>query len=211
MFTGLIEETGKIKKILRNGDSIRFSVSARKILDGISPGDSININGVCQTVVNFDKNSFEVDTVEETLKKTTLGRVRLNEKVNLESSLTLEKKLGGHFVLGHTDTTGKILNIKKLISSYVLSINYPEKFSIYIVNVGAIAVDGISLTIASYDDKKFDVSIIPHTWQNTNLREKKTGSEVNLEFDILGKYAAKILGKDNHADSGSNWLKEIGY
>jgi riboflavin synthase len=211
MFTGLIEETGKIKLLKPFGDGIKISISAKVVLKDMQIGDSININGVCLTAVGSGKDLFEVEAVEETLKKTNLGRLKINDKVNLERSLTLNKKLGGHFVLGHVDATGKITGIKKLASSYIVTISYPKEFSNYIINVGSIAVDGISLTIAGFDENQFSVSIIPYTWQSTNLSLRKTGDDVNLEFDVLGKYVARLLGKDKHEKITEEWLRDLGY
>ncbi|RJP65095.1 MAG: riboflavin synthase [Ignavibacteriales bacterium] len=210
MFTGLIEEVGSVKSVNTFGGGIKLTIEAKNILNDIKTGDSININGACQTVVSFDEKSFTVETVEETLKKTNLGFLISGSKVNLESSLTLNKKLGGHFVLGHVDSTGKITSVEKLSSSILVSISYPVKFSNYIINVGAITVNGVSLTIARFNKNAFTVSIIPHTWQETNLQFLKVGDEVNLEFDILGKYVAKILGKEESGIT-DDWLKNLGY
>lgn len=210
MFTGLIEEVGRVKSINTFGGGIRLTIEAKVILADLKLGDSININGACQTVVSFNEKSFTVEAVEETLRKTNLGLLKTDNKVNLESSLTLNKKLGGHFVLGHVDTTGKITAIERLSSSMLMSISYPAKFSNYIINVGAITVNGISLTIARFSKTTFTVSVIPHTWQETNLQYSKIGDEVNIEFDVLGKYVAKILGKDE-SDITDDWLKKLGY
>ncbi len=210
MFTGLIEEVGSVKSVNTFGGGIKLTIEAKNILNDIKTGDSININGTCQTVVSFDEKSFTVEAVEETLKKTNLGFLKSGSKVNLESSLTLNKKLGGHFVLGHVDSTGKISSVEKLSSSILLSISYPVKFSNYVINVGAITVNGVSLTIARFNKNAFTVSVIPHTWQETNLQFLKVGDEVNLEFDILGKYVAKILGKEESGIT-DDWLKNLGY
>lgn len=211
MFTGLIEEIGIINNLTPLGSALKISVSCSKTINGIQTGDSININGACQTVESYDKDSFQVTAVEETIKKTTLGYLKRGNKVNLESSLTLNKKLGGHFVLGHVDSTGKITNISKQTASYLVSISYPEEFSRYIIHVGAIAVDGISLTIADYNEHNFTISVIPHTWQETTFKDRKAGDLVNLEFDVLGKYVSKIIGKEGKSKITENWLKELGF
>jgi riboflavin synthase len=210
MFTGLIEEMGSVKSINAFGGGVRLTIEAKSILNDIRMGDSININGACQTVVSFDDKGFTVEAVEETLKKTNLGLLKTGNKVNLESSLTLNKKLGGHFVLGHVDSTGKITSIEKLSSSILVSISYPAKFSNYVINVGSITVNGISLTIARFNNNTLTVSVIPHTWQETNLQFLKVGDQVNLEFDVLGKYVAKILGKEESGIT-DDWLKDLGY
>ncbi len=210
MFTGLVEEVGIVKVVNRTGGGIRLSVGAKVVLNNMNIGDSININGTCQTVVSFDEKTFTVEAVEETLKKTNLGLLKTGDEVNLESSLTLNKKLGGHFVLGHVDTTGKIISIEKLSAAILATVSYPEKFSNFIINVGAITVEGVSLTVAKFDNTSLTVSIIPHTWKETNLQYKKVSDEVNLEFDVLGKYVAKILGKDK-SNITDEWLKQLGY
>ncbi|GAB6282757.1 MAG: riboflavin synthase [Ignavibacterium sp.] len=195
MFTGLIEEIGIIKNKISLGGGIKLIINASKVLDNLNIGDSINISGACQTVVEKNKNSFSVEAVEETLKKTNFAKLRIGDKVNLEKSMKAENMFGGHFVLGHTDTVGKIREIKKLTTSSLINIQFPKEFSKYLINVGSIAVEGISLTIAEIKNDSFTVSIIPHTLKETNLSFKKIGDEVNLEFDVLGKYVEKILSQ----------------
>ncbi len=211
MFTGLVEEIGTVKNVKPLGGGLKITIAAQKVIEDFQIGDSINVNGTCQTVVKFTKDQFEVEAVEETLKKTNLGKLKLNEKVNLERSLTLNKRLGGHFVTGHVDTTGKILNIKELSTSYLVDISYPKEFNKYLINVGAIAIDGISLTVANFDEEKFTVSIIPHTWKVTNLADRTIGSEINLEFDVLGKYVARLLNKEKQSNITEEWLKQNGF
>lgn len=210
MFTGIIEEIGVVKNKLSLGGGFRFTFSAAKILEDVKTGDSINVNGVCQTVVSFDNNTFSVDTVEETLKKTTMQKFNYGQKVNLERSMHANGRFGGHFVLGHVDVTGKITEIKNLPSSHLLKISYPQKFSQYLIPVGSICIDGISLTLAEVQDSNFTVSVIPLTWQGTNLSAKRIGDEVNLEFDVIGKYVAKSLGKDSSKIT-EQWLRDSGF
>lgn len=195
MFTGLIEEIGIIKNKISLGGGIKFIINASKVLVNLNIGDSINISGACQTVVEKNINSFSVEAVEETLKKTNFSKLRIGDRVNLERSMKAENMFGGHFVLGHIDTVGKIREIKKLTTSYLINIQFPKEFNKYLINVGSIAVEGISLTIAEIKNDSFTVSIIPHTWRETNLSFKKNGDEVNLEFDVLGKYVEKILSQ----------------
>ncbi len=211
MFTGLIEEKGIVKQISPSGKGLTITIQAEKIFDDLKVGDSVNINGACQTVVNINKLNFTVDTIEETIKKTNLGTLRINENVNLERSIRADSRLGGHFVLGHIDTTGIITGIQKLTNSHSVKISFPEEFGKYLVRVGSVAIDGISLTAADVEKSSFTVAIIPHTWQETNLNIKKTGDTVNLEFDILGKYIAKFLGLDKDSKLSEEWLKELGY
>jgi len=211
MFTGLVEEVGVVKSVLPKGRGAKISVSAGKMLDSVVIGDSININGACQTVVDLDNGVFLVDTVEETIKKTTLGSLKPGNHVNLELALKANSRLGGHFVLGHIDTTGEVIEIKKLTSSHFLKIKYPVEYAHYLIPVGSIAIDGISLTLAEVDKYSFSVAVIPHMWEMTNLKLRKIGDKVNLEFDVLGKYVAKMLGKDKGPAITEEWLKQAGF
>lgn len=157
--------------------------------------ESIAINGVCLTVVSFDDKAFHVQAVNETLKKTNLGTLKEGDPVNLERSLTLNKAVEGHIVQGHVDTTGTIAKIKKQGADLLITVQFPEEFTDYIVGRGSIAIDGISLTIARENQNKCTVAIIPYTWDYTNLHSKKEGDPVNLEFDVFGKYIVKYLRK----------------
>lgn len=192
MFTGLIEEIGEIRNIVPIGGGYKISVEANFIFDDLKIDDSVSINGACQTVVNKKNNVFEVEAVEETLRKTTLGNFRPGKKVNLERALTLNKRLGGHIVLGHIDGTGTILSIQPETTGIIIKVKYPPEFSNYVINAGSICVDGVSLTTARTSNDWFFVSIIPHTWKKTTLSLLRTGDKVNLEFDVIGKYIEKI-------------------
>ncbi|CUU05762.1 riboflavin synthase alpha chain [Candidatus Kryptobacter tengchongensis] len=193
MFTGIIEEVGKVKSVVQKGKARVFAISSEKLLNDIKIGDSVAVNGVCLTVFEKLNEYFKVEAVEETIKKTNLGNLKTGDRVNLELSLKLGDRLGGHIVLGHVDTTGVIENILKLKNSWIFDIKFPSEFRKYIIPKGSIAVDGISLTIAEVDDSKFKVSIIPFTWENTNLKFKRSGDRVNLEFDFFGKYIESFL------------------
>lgn len=193
MFTGIIEEVGKVKSVVQKGKARVFAISSEKLLNDIKIGDSVAVNGVCLTVFEKLNEYFKVEAVEETIKKTNLGNLKTGDRVNLELSLKLGDRLGGHIVLGHVDTTGVIENILKLKNSWIFEIKFPNEFRKYIIPKGSIAVDGISLTIAEVDDNKFKVSIIPFTWENTNLKFKRSGDRVNLEFDFFGKYIESFL------------------
>ncbi len=188
MFTGIIEEVGKVKSIVQKGKARIFVISLRKSLDKINISDSVSVNGVCLTVFEKTKDSFKVEAVEETIKKTNLGELKIGDPVNFELALKLGERLGGHIVQGHVDTTGVIKSIKKLENSWIFEIKFPAEFRKYLIPMGAIAVDGISLTVAGLDKDKFKVSIIPYTFDNTNLKFRKVGDKVNLEFDLFGKY-----------------------
>ena len=193
MFTGLIEEKGKLINKIKTGDGLRLVLTAQKVFDDLNIGSSISVNGVCLTVVELNKNSFAVDTIEETLKKTNLGRLNINDFVNLERPLKADARLGGHFVLGHVDTTGKVESVKELSNSHFMTISFPKNFQQYLIYVGSVAIDGVSMTVAEVTDNTFSVGIIPHTWIETVFSSKKPGDSVNLEFDVLGKYVEKIM------------------
>jgi len=217
MFTGIIQSTGKLKK-----EKNFLIIETLDQPFEMQIGDSIAVNGICLTVKEFSKNQFKVDVSEETLKKTTLGEISsLNQIVNLEPALRLSDRLGGHIVSGHIDGLGKVENIEKLEKSWLLSIKWQNKiFSKYIVDKGSICVNGISLTIAKSDNQGeiFTIAIIPHTWDNTNLKNLSIGDSVNLEGDALIKYVEKLLrfNSDKKSENfseeiSSNWLKENGW
>ena len=217
MFTGIIQSIGKLKK------EKNFLII--EILDqpfDMQIGDSIAVDGICLTVKDISNNQFKVDVSEETLKKTTLGeKSSINQIVNLEPALRISDRLGGHIVSGHIDGLGKVENIEKLEKSWLLSIKWQnKKFSKYIVDKGSICVNGISLTIAKAENEGeiFTIAIIPHTWDNTNLKNLEIGDSVNLEGDALIKYVEKLLKFNINIDSknfsqeiSSNWLKENGW
>lgn len=193
MFTGLIEEIGTIKAIIRNKGSINISVQADKVFDDLKIDDSIAINGVCQTVVGIKDKTFTVTAVEETLKKTGLGNLKAGGRVNLERALRLCDRLGGHLVQGHVDCTGKVSKIQKLQTAVMMTIAFDAKYNKYNIKSGSVCIDGTSLTIAEIAYSTLTVSIIPHSWDNTMLSEYTVGREVNLEFDMIAKYLEKLI------------------
>lgn len=197
MFTGLVEETGKVKSITSIGGGKRISVSADLVMSDLKIDDSIALNGTCQTVVSISGKSFDVEAVEETLKKTTLGMFKTGQTINLERALSVSSRLGGHIVQGHVDTTGKISKIQDLSSSKLIWIKYPGQFAKYVIKHGSICVDGISLTVADIKESEFMLSIIPHTQNNTIINKYNTGDTVNLEFDIIGKYIENLMNHKN--------------
>ncbi|MCW8811266.1 MAG: riboflavin synthase [Ignavibacteriaceae bacterium] len=214
MFTGIIEEIAKIEKTKPIAGGLSIKIGANKILEDISVNDSICIDGVCLTVTNFDNSGFWVDAVGATLEKSTFASVKPSSYVNLERSVRLNDRLGGHLVQGHVNGIGTISEIKKLGENYLLQITVPENLERYLIKEGSIAVSGISLTISDLDKNLISISVIPHTWQNTNLRHKKVNDKVNIEIDVLAKYVEKLLTKDNSGSEKNiteNWLKEIGY
>lgn len=201
MFTGLVEEKGKLKEKIPTGDGFQFVIEAKIVMKDLQIGSSIAVNGCCLTVVRIDGNTFAVDTIEETLNKTNLGVLKQGMNVNLERPLAADARLGGHFVLGHIDTTGKVEDVKELSNSHWLTISFPEKFKQYLIYVGSVAIDGVSMTVAELKDKSFSVGIIPHTWKETIFADKKVGDTVNLEFDVLGKYVERIMESKNQDES----------
>ncbi|MFL2880507.1 MAG: riboflavin synthase [Prochlorococcus marinus subsp. pastoris] len=217
MFTGIVQAIGKLKK----GNPLLIIEILDQPFD-MQIGDSIAVDGICLTVKEISNNQFKVDVSEETLKKTTLGeKSNINQIVNLEPALRISDRLGGHIVSGHIDGLGKVENIEKLEKSWLLSIKWQNKnFSKYIVDKGSICVNGISLTIAKSQNEGeiFTIAIIPHTWENTNLKNLAIGDSVNLEGDALIKYVEKLLKFNKNIDSenfpqeiSSNWLKENGW
>jgi len=193
MFTGLIEEIGEIKSIEKGVKSARITIKATKIIEGTKIGDSINTNGVCLTVTEFNKNSFSVDVMAETIRSSNLGKLKPGSTVNLERALRLSDRLGGHIVSGHIDGTGTVVEFYKEDNATWVSIETTVDILKYIVHKGSITIDGISLTVAYVDAQKFKVSIIPHTKGETTLLDKNIGDEVNLECDMLAKYVEKLL------------------
>jgi len=216
MFTGIIQSIGKLKK-----ESNFLSIEIQDQPFDMGIGDSIAVDGICLTVKEISNNQFKVDVSEETLKKTTLGnKSGTNRIVNLEPALRISDRLGGHIVSGHIDGLGKVENIEKLEKSWLLSIKWQKKsFAKYIVDKGSICVNGISLTVAKSENQGeiFTIAIIPHTWDNTNLKYLSIGDSVNLEGDALIKYVEKLLfnkNKDSEnlsEEISSNWLKENGW
>ncbi len=199
MFTGLVEEIGKIKAISNLGGGKKISVSTKKIIEELKIDDSVSINGACQTVIKVGINEFDVIAVEETLRKTTLGKLKTGDEVNLERALRLSDRLGGHIVQGHVDTTGKVQSIEKENTGILYWFSFPAEFGKYLVNTGSICINGVSLTTSRVERARFCVAVIPHTVSVTTFKNLSNGSEVNLEFDILGKYIEKMLTVNHSA------------
>ncbi len=196
MFTGIVEEMGRTRYIKGGAKKKRFEIEGKKVLKDLEAKDSVSINGACLTVVELKRKTFVVEAVEETLKKTNLGELKVGELVNLERGLKLSDRLGGHIVLGHIDCLGRIKSLRRKDYFWDLEITIPKEFSPYIVEKGSVAVEGVSLTVVFVSSNYFTVSVIPFTYQNTTFSKKKVGGKVNVEFDIIGKYVEKILKKD---------------
>jgi riboflavin synthase len=193
MFTGLVEETGIVKSIKLIGGSVVFTIRGKKTVKTLRNDHSIAVEGVCLTVIKRSEKTFDVQAVEETLKKTTLGKLRVGNLVNLERPLLPTDRLGGHFVLGHVDGLGKVTGMEFRESSWIFWIQVPKKFAQHLVPVSSIAVNGVSLTMADVKSNSFAVSIIPHTMEATTFKLLQPGAAVNLEFDILGKYVERLF------------------
>jgi len=193
MFTGLVEEVGKVVELKRFSSSGRLKVGCYRILDDVKEGDSVAVNGVCLTVVEIGVNYLVFDVSAETLRRTTVGTLKPKEAVNLERALKLSDRLGGHILQGHVDTTTKVMGIKREGNGFIFTFRLPPQFSHLVVEKGSIGIDGISLTVANLFADSFTVAVIPHTYENTNLKYRKPGELVNVEFDIIGKYVDRIL------------------
>ncbi len=197
MFTGITQELAVVRRMGKSGDNYRLDIRSNGIYKDVKIGDSVAVNGVCLTVTSKEKNVLSFDVMAQTVRSTTLAGLKDKDKVNLEGSLKAGGTLDGHFVLGHVDCVGMIRDIKKSSGEFMMHIDFPGEFDRLIVDKGSVAVDGVSLTIGRAGRSTFDIYLIPHTLRSTTLNTKRPGDAVNLEFDILGKYAAK------HQDAGS--------
>ena len=193
MFTGIIEEIGKVDAVRRGAHSSQITLRASEVIKDIRLGDSICTNGVCLTVVAFDTHSFTVDVMPETMSKTNLGDLRQGSQVNLERALRLSDRLGGHLVSGHIDGTGRIALRRKDENAEWFRISAGKELLRYIVGKGSVAVDGISLTVVEANEDSFTVSLIPHTQAVTTLYGKKAGDTGNIECDMIAKYLEKLM------------------
>ena len=214
MFTGLIEEIGTVKEISKKGDNLRLVIGANKIMDDISMGSSIAIDGTCLSVVKYTSNTFEVDISEETVKKTTIGGFKPGRKVNIERAMKIGDRLGGHFVTGHIDGIGEIVKFDRTVDGAYLGIKASEDTIRYMIYKGSVAIDGISLTVANVDSNSIAIALIPHTIEMTNLKEKSIGEKVNIECDIIGKYIERFVNlttDTKHSTLNIDFLKSHGY
>jgi riboflavin synthase len=193
MFTGIVEETGQVLAFAQRAEAWELAVTARAALVDLAPGDSIAVNGCCLTATRSDATTLRFDVLEETRRLTNFSELQPGALVNLERSLRFGGKVGGHFVTGHIDALGKVEVFEARGKDHYLRIGVPQALTRYIVHKGSIAIDGISLTIAEVTEASFAVWLIPHTLAVTNLREKRVGDAVNLEFDLLGKHVEKLL------------------
>lgn len=194
MFTGIVEEVGKMKSLAIAGTSGKIAIRAKKVLEGTKIGDSIAVNGICLTVVSLQPDGFTADIMAETVRRSSLGKSRAGDQVNLERAMAADGRFGGHIVSGHIDGTGTIRSLKREENAVWVAVETTQKILELIVEKGSICIDGISLTVAKVEKNEFQVSVIPHTGEETTLLGKNPGDLVNLETDIVGKYVQKLLG-----------------
>ena len=213
MFTGIIEELGTVQSLTPRATGQRLTIACREVLEDATIGCSIAINGVCLTAAELHPGAFSADVAPETLRRSNLGALLPSSPVNLERSLSPQGRLGGHFVQGHVDSTGVIESLEQLGGGdWRLTVRVPAELDPFLVEKGSIAIDGISLTIARLEGDLVSAAVIPHTFANTTLRHYHTGSQVNIEADIIAKHVAKLLGRTGSATGLSvEKLKEMGY
>ena len=205
MFTGIIQDVGRVKSLRRLGDTARLEALAPGLSAELRPGDSVAVNGACLTVTGREDKAFQADLSRETLERSNLGNLSSGDSINLELPLLPTARLGGHFVQGHVDAVARVVRIERQKAFALFRFSLPAGMGVYVVEKGSIAVDGISLTVSRLGKSFFEVAIIPHTMENTNLSRRKPGERVNLECDILAKYVEAALSQRRH-DGGRDGL-----
>ncbi len=199
MFSGIVEEVGRITEITQTEDGCRLTIGAKKVVDPVNPGDSISVDGICLTVVSFNAESFSVEAVLETMRRTKLGDKKVGDGVNLERAVTLNDRLGGHLVTGHIDAVATVVTIEEDGFSKVITFELPGELAPYFVPKGSVAIDGVSLTVVDCpvprgeDKLHFSVALIPHTLDATTFKSLKPGLKVNIETDVIARYVARWL------------------
>lgn len=215
MFTGIIEETGTLCEMKKGSVSAQVTIRCHKILEGTKVGDSIAVNGICLTVTSLLKDGFTADVMAETMRRSSLSDIKVPGRVNLERAMAADGRFGGHIVSGHIDGTGQITEIRQEENAVWYTVAAQEPLLRYLVEKGSVALDGISLTVAGVTEQDFQVSVIPHTRQETALAEKKLGSILNIECDVVGKYIEKLLqGKNSRKPQSritESFLMEHGF
>ena len=217
MFTGIVEEMGTVRRLNQAPNRCELELTASKVLEGTAIGDSIAVNGVCLTVVRMGEDHFTADVMPETLRRSNLGQLKTGSKVNLERAMAADGRFGGHIVAGHIDGTGTIRSMQPEGNAVLVTISAAPELLRYVVEKGSIAIDGISLTVAKVEEEGFQVSVIPHTGEETTLLEKVPGDPVNLENDVIGKYVERLLGikksEEEKKESGitMEFLQEFGF
>ena len=215
MFTGIIQDVGRVKSLRRLGETARLEALAPGLSAELRPGDSVAVNGACLTVTGRDAKGFKADLSRETLERSNLGSLRSGDSINLELPLLPTARLGGHFVQGHVDAVARVVRIERQKTFALFRFSLPAGMRAYVVEKGSIAVDGISLTVSGLGKDFFEVAIIPHTLEHTNLSRRKRGDRVNLECDILAKYVEAALSRRRHDGSRdgltAQYLRDQGY
>jgi riboflavin synthase len=204
MFTGIIEHLGTVESLKLDAEGGRLTIQAPGVASDLAVANSIAVDGCCLTVVSVRGDKFSADLSAETIRKTSMGEWKAGTRVNLEQPMTAGKEFGGHFVLGHVDTTGRVTRLDPEGENWWYGVEVPEAFVKYIVPQGSIAIDGISLTVARWNGRVAEVAIIPFTFKHTNIRNKKIGDAVNLEGDVLGKYVERYLEARSGAKTATN-------
>ncbi len=209
MFTGIVEEKGTIRRIDKSGTSGTVEIGADKVLEGTAIGDSIAVNGICLTVTSMTSSSFTADVMAETVRRSSLGSLGTGSVVNLERAMAADGRFGGHIVSGHIDGTGNIVSMIREENAVWVRVSAPASILKYIVEKGSVCIDGISLTVAKVHDDGFEVSVIPHTLEETNLGLKRSGDPVNLENDIVGKYVERLMTFKEEDDNKSGLTMDM--
>ncbi len=194
MFTGLVEEIGSVRRVEAGSEYRKITVDASQVLDDLALGDSISVDGACQTVTDIDTGGFAVETLATSLQKTTLGRLARGSQVNLERAVTPQSRFGGHLVQGHVDGLGRISGLRRRGHNVYLEVILPDELARYCISEGSVALDGTSLTIAELRGTRITMNIIPTTWDHTVLRQRSVGDHVNVEVDMMARYAERLLG-----------------
>lgn len=210
MFTGLVEEKGIVKSISCKRSALRLAIAAEDVPKELAVDDSVAVSGVCLTAISVSGNTFEVEAVEETLRKTTLGKLRTGSGVNLERALRFSDRLGGHLVQGHVDGVGTVTAVRPQDGGSLLSVRLPTEKLKYVIPEGSVAIDGVSLTVARFEGDVLTISLIPHTLKNTTLGQLQVGDNVNVEVDLIGKYVESIL-THGPSEISVKWLAQLGY
>ena len=213
MFTGIVEEIGKVQKVQGGAKGRRLEIAATEVLTGLKVGDSVAVNGVCLTVVAVNRDSFQVDVVAETLVKTNLARAHRGDRVNLERALMPSDRLGGHLVQGHVDGLARVLDLQRQETGALLRVELSGELSHFVVPKGSIALDGVSLTVAEVETNNLTVALVPHTLQHTTLGDRRVGDLLNVEVDVVGKYVEKITATRQlqKVNLDENWIRGLGY
>jgi len=208
MFTGIVEEMGVVKGVNKTGAGALLKIRSEKVCSDTKIGDSICVNGSCLSVVEISGNILSFDVIPETLTRTAIAHLKTNDSVNLERSMKADSRIGGHFLTGHVDYKGTIVDISRKQESVGFKISLPKEYAGFVVEKGSAGIDGVSLTVSGVGKEDFTVYLIPHTLKNTTFSIKKKGDFINVETDIIGKYVAKDKAK---ASDFQDILKEYGY